>query len=279
MKSQNRTWWGHRFIESLEQFTDAGRLSRGRAYSRDNRILEWKMKNGKISAKIRGNANPYYGVYEEPIYNTEVSMTTFKSSQWQQALGTLTKKASFVSQLMLGEMPDHIEEVFSEQGLRLLPQRKSDFHIKCSCPDWGDPCKHGAGVCYRLANILDDDPLLLFELRGLDTTTLHQELSRSPLGEVLSQSITEDEATPGSVDSYYIRPTPMSLPATQTALQFWNGQDRLPEEVEPVTPAVVPAILVKKGGRFPSFWNKKTDFTEVMEEFYLRMRKNSQKRL
>lgn len=279
MKYQNRTWWGHRFIESLEQFTDAGRLSRGKAYSRDNRILEWKMEDGKIRAKIRGNANPYYGIDEEPIYTTQVSMTTFKQSHWQQALDTLTNKASLVSQLMLGEMPDHIEDVFAEQGLRLLPQHKSDFHIECSCPDWGDPCKHGAGVCYRLANILDDDPLLLFELRGLATTTLHQELSRSPLGNVLSQSITEDDSIPDRVDSYYIRPKPIPLPTALPALQFWNGQDRFPEDIDPVIPAVVPAILVKKGGRFPSFWNKKIDFTEVMEEFYLRVRNNIQKLL
>ena len=29
-----RTWWGQRFIAALEQFTDPGRLGRGRSYAR-----------------------------------------------------------------------------------------------------------------------------------------------------------------------------------------------------------------------------------------------------
>src|SRR6185503_13205308 len=36
----------------------------------------------------------------------------------------------------------------------------------CSCPDWGDPCKHVAATHYVLGEALDRDPFLLFELRG-----------------------------------------------------------------------------------------------------------------
>lgn len=273
MNKPNRPWWGHRFIQSLEQFTDTGRLARGKAYSRDDRILGWKRESGKITAKIRGNVSSYFGTDKEPVYTTEVSMRTFNKFQWQQILDTLTQKASFVSQLMLGEMPDEIEDVFAEQGLRLLPQCKNDFLIQCSCPDWGDPCKHGAGVCYRLADLLDDDPLLLFELRGLDPATLHQELSLSPLGKILSQSITEDDDKPDQSESYYTRPKPASIPTALPAHRFWHAHNAFPERLEPIKPAAVPAILIKKGGRFPPFWNKTTDFIETMENFYVRLRK------
>ena len=52
----------------------------------------------------------------------------------------------------------------------------------CSCPDYADPCKHFAGVYYRLAGRLDGDPFLLFELRGLSRERLHRALSATPLG-------------------------------------------------------------------------------------------------
>jgi len=37
--------------------------------------------------------------------------------------------------------------------------------------------------------------------------------------------------------------------------------------------ANIPAMLIKKGGDFPAFWHKQNSFIEVMEDFYIRMRK------
>ncbi|MDW7650377.1 MAG: DEAD/DEAH box helicase [Bacillota bacterium] len=37
----------------------------------------------------------------------------------------------------------------------------------CSCPDWANPCKHLAAVYLVLANEIDQDPFILFELRGI----------------------------------------------------------------------------------------------------------------
>ncbi len=68
MAQFSRTWWGQRFIEALEQFTDPARLGRGRSYARGGRILDYKLADGTVTAKVRGSINPYFGVYTEPIY-------------------------------------------------------------------------------------------------------------------------------------------------------------------------------------------------------------------
>ena len=66
MATSIRTWWGQRFTEALEQFTDIGRLSRGRAYANNGRIESWKLEGHAVEARIRGNVNPYFGVFEVP---------------------------------------------------------------------------------------------------------------------------------------------------------------------------------------------------------------------
>ena len=38
-------------------------------------------------------------------------------------------------------------------------------------------------------------------------------------------------------------------------------------------------MLIKKGGDFPAFWQKQNSFIEVMEDFYVRMRKTTLKGL
>ncbi|WP_339390984.1 hypothetical protein [Crocosphaera watsonii] len=76
MAQFSQTWWGKRFIEALETFTESNRLARGRSYARNGKIKSYKIKDGKITAKVRGSVNPYFGVYKEPLYNTQIEIKT-----------------------------------------------------------------------------------------------------------------------------------------------------------------------------------------------------------
>ncbi len=269
-----KTWWGERFLSALEAFTDRGRLERGRSYSTDNRIKQWLLKDGKVEAKLRGNINAYFGVYKEPTYKVSVQMAHLTEAQWQKIIKQLTQRASFIARLLLNEIPENIESVFADAGVHLLPKSYKDFKVSCDCPDYAVPCKHIAGVCYRLAGQLDQDPFLLFEMRGLASEKLLQQLAESPLGKVLSDAKSTALAELVPVDSFYTRPINTKLPKDISLKGFWHGQQPLPKSIEPSTPAAIPAMLIKKGGDFPAFWQKQGSFIEVMEDFYVRMRKN-----
>jgi uncharacterized Zn finger protein len=78
----------------------------------------------------------------------------------------MASKAVFAARLLGGEMPQNIEEAFSESGLSLFPSKGKDLKTDCSCPDWSNPCKHIAAVYYLLAEQFDCDPFLIFKLRG-----------------------------------------------------------------------------------------------------------------
>jgi uncharacterized Zn finger protein len=279
MSNYAKTWWGQRFIEALEDFTDSGRLQRGRSYSTDTRIKQWLLQNGKVDAKLRGNVNPYYGVYKEPTYKVSVQMTHLSAAQWQKIIQKLTQRANFIARLLLNEIPENIETVFAEVGVHLLPDDYRDFKVACDCPDYEVPCKHIAGVCYRLAGQLDQDPFLLFEMRGLAPEKLLQELALSPLGKVLSDAKSSATVELVPVSSFYTRPILTELPQEISLKGFWQGQQSMPKSLEPSQAAIIPAILIKKGGDFPAFWQKQNSFIEVMEDFYLRMRKISLKGL
>lgn len=275
MSRFSRTWWGQRFIDALERFTDPGRLARGRSYASDKRIKSWDLSDGKVSTKIRGNVNHYFGVYKEPTYRVTVKMTAISKAHWKKVIQWISLKASFISKLMTNEMPDTIEHVFADLGTHLLPIDYQDFKVKCSCPDVVVPCKHIAGTCYRLASHFDQDPFLLFEMRGLKRKILHQELAKTRLGQILSASLTLEEPVPTPANSYYTRPKLKTSPKTVDPKAFWNGEKPLNNEIEPVKSAAVSAVLIKQGGDYPPFWDKQSSFIDVMEEFYQRVRKQS----
>jgi uncharacterized Zn finger protein len=272
MSKFSKTWWGQRFIEALEKFTDPARLSRGRSYARNDKVKGYKIDRGKITAKVRGSVNPYFGVYKEPLYNTTIQIKPISKSDWSKALSYLGSRASMISKLLLDEVPDNIDEAFAQCNLHLLPHSSQDFETNCSCPDWENPCKHIAGVYYLVASELDNDPLLLFELRGIDRDTLRQELAKTSLGKILSSAMEKAEIPLASVTSYYTRPQKVDVAEPIDLKEFWQAPHRLPQTVETAKEAGVSAILVKKGGDHPAFWHKDHSFIEIMEEFYQRVR-------
>jgi uncharacterized Zn finger protein len=270
MAQFTRTWWGNKFISALEKFTDEGRLSRGRSYARGNKVTSFQITNGRAIAKVRGSVNPYFGVYKEPLYTTEIQIKPISQKDWNKAIAYISSKAGFISKLILNEMPDRIEDAFSLVNLNLLPTRKADFVNTCSCPDGSNPCKHIAGVYYLLAAELDRDPLLLFELRGLSRVDLQTELLKSPLGSALAAELAAQTPTPKVATAYYPKPIEISPNKSMSLQEFWQGK-RLPPLPES-SPISVPAITIKKQGDYPPFWTLDRSFIETMEDFYQRVR-------
>lgn len=273
MNKVGKTWWGRRFLAVLESFTEAGRLARGRQYLTGNRILHWKVSQNGATATIRGSVNPYYGVHEVPEYQTSIAFAPIPDAAWQDALALIGSRAGFVSRLLFNEMPDEIERPLSELGFSLLPASRADISSHCSCPDYENPCKHTAALYCLLAGRLDQDPFLLFELRGLTRADLIRRLRDTSLGSALASALDQAPPEPRPVQSFFTRPVALPLPATVAPREFWRGQRKLPSGVEPATPAAVAGILIRKGGDYPSFWTKEESFVEAMDAFYEHVRK------
>ena len=273
MAKMARTWWGEKFLEVLEISIDPGRLKRGRAYAGPNRLLKFEIRDDNaVAAVVRGNVNPYFGVYEEPRYKATIKLKQFSQNDWTEIVDRISRNAACLSQLLMNEMPSTIESVFTARGMHLLPRDRSDLTGKCSCPDYSSlmyPCKHVAGVYYKVASLLDRDPMLLFQLRGMRFDTMVGQLSETPLGRALvARQSTSDEKTEYHAHRYA---PPKKEPREPADLKtFWLGAGRLPDDV-PIASAIAPAILIKRGGEHPAFWHRDNSFIEAMEDVYTRI--------
>ncbi|NJN88676.1 MAG: hypothetical protein HC881_23335 [Leptolyngbyaceae cyanobacterium SL_7_1] len=276
MSQFSRSWWGQKFIEALEQFTDSGRLSRGRSYAKGGKVKHFAIKDGVVTAEVRGSINPYYGVYKEPLYETSIAFQSISAAKWAAVVALIASKASLISRLLLNEIPDNIEDSFTQLGIHLLPHSHKDFKSDCSCPDYSNPCKHIAGVHYLVAAELDRDPFLLFELRGLSREDLHKELAKSPLGQALAAELQLQNRPPTAVASYYTRPTTQPAGTITNLRDVWHGAKRLPQTIEPLPDALVSGIPIKKQGDYPAFWTRDNSFIAAMETLYEQVRQKGQ---
>jgi uncharacterized Zn finger protein len=156
--SIGETWWSKRFVGVLESFDMGARLTRGRSYARKGQVISIDVQPGVVQARVQGS-------FPQP-YDVSIKLLPLSSQEWEKAIAAMASKAVFSARLLSGEMPQTIEEAFSDCGISLFPKKGADLKTDCSCPDWSNPCKHIAAVYYLLAEQFDRDPFLLFKLRG-----------------------------------------------------------------------------------------------------------------
>jgi uncharacterized Zn finger protein len=180
-------WWSRRFIDVLESFADKGRLSRGRSYARKGQVIGLTVEPYEVTARVQGS-DP------EP-YDVAVGIDAIDDDTWESIEETLAAQAVFRARLLAGEMPPEIEDAFAAAGAALFPATPDDMHVMCSCPDWGEPCKHAAAVLYLLAEAFDDDPFLILAWNGRTREQLLSGLRRLDAAEAEAEPL-EIEETP-----------------------------------------------------------------------------------
>ena len=256
---------------------DAGRLQRGRSYASPTRQVYCDVVDGKIEAEIIGNKNPYYGIYSTPYYDVEIKFQTIPAAKWGRILRKLGSNASWVTHLVLGEVPPTVEMAFEGSRIKLLPRSRAEIHSSCSCPDYANPCKHVAGVYFTVAGMLERDPLLLFEFRGMDREELLEAMAKSEFGAAL----LEGESVGGPDLEAAMRaprlPPVTAVPGDAVAADpraFWRGRP-LPRSVAADRQLpLASALLLRKEGDYPAFWPRENSFIDAMSEVYDRVAKN-----
>jgi uncharacterized Zn finger protein len=207
-------WWSRRFIGVLESYGLAGRLARGRAYARAGQVLDFKLSQGKVTAQVQGS--------RPRPYQVRLGVLPLTTAQWRRVQEKLASQALFRAKLLAGEMPHEIEGVFADCGTPLFPRLASDLDMRCSCPDWGVPCKHLAAVCYVLAEEFDRDPFAMLAWRGKGRDDLLAALrqiqgaSRAPDGDRADQAVS-----PPGTDRRASLDVP-SRPLAECLEEFWS---------------------------------------------------------
>jgi hypothetical protein len=146
-------------VDALERRArlDANRLPRGRTYARTGAVGDLEVSEGQVEAAVQGSrATPY---------QVTVSVRRLSKQEWDATIDALSSQVGHAAALLDGELPPTVGEELQAAGLDLLPGA-GEVTPHCSCPDWADPCKHAAAVCYLVADLLDADPFQLFLLRG-----------------------------------------------------------------------------------------------------------------
>ena len=162
-----RTFWGEAWCNHLERFSDyANRLPRGRTYVRNGSVCHLTVSEGRIQAIVSGSA----------LYDIDIRIKPLAKAKWKRVREQCAGRIGSLLELLQGKLSSQVMEIVTHRDQGLFPE-PGEIELSCSCPDWADLCKHLAAVLYGVGARLDQQPELLFKLRGVD----HQELITADL--------------------------------------------------------------------------------------------------
>lgn len=155
-----KTWWGRKFLQSLDKIDYDNRLPRGRAYANRGAVRGIEWNDNQILAQVQGSARQPYKV--------RVLFPPFPEKNVKSFIEELSGQPVVISRLLAKDMDPMLLDIAMAHGMKLFPERWSDLKMQCSCPDWAVPCKHLAAVIFKTSAEIDNDPLLVFSLHALD---------------------------------------------------------------------------------------------------------------
>jgi uncharacterized Zn finger protein len=157
-----KSFWGNAWCTNLERYSDyANRLPRGRSYVRNGSVVDLQIAKGEVSAMVAGS----------DLYRIKVAIAPVKPPRWKAICRDCAGTIDSLVELLQGRLAKAVMDRVSREGDGLFPA-PGEIKLSCSCPDWADMCKHVAAVLYGVGARLDQQPALLFKLRGVDENEL-----------------------------------------------------------------------------------------------------------
>jgi uncharacterized Zn finger protein len=182
------TWWSKAWGRAVEESAyGVAELRRGRALARAGEVGAIAVDAGEAVAAVTGGGD---------AWTVTVGVPTLDDRDRATFVELVGAESGRIAAMLAGQLPHALLEACEEAGIELLPYG-GELATTCPCDSWLDPCPHALAVLTQVGWLLQQDPFVLLQLRGLSREDLLAGLHE------LTARRTGDEggATPGDAAS------------------------------------------------------------------------------
>ncbi len=168
-----RTWWGKAWQRAVEEaaYSEA-ELRPGRAHARRGDVGGITVDAGTLVAAVRDG---------DDAWTVEVAVPQLDETARRAFVEVVAAESGRIAELLAANLPHDLVEHAEEVGVELLPYG-GELAATCTCPHYLDPCPHAVAVLVQVGWLVDEDPLVLLAVRGLDRDALLAALHARALG-------------------------------------------------------------------------------------------------
>jgi uncharacterized Zn finger protein len=152
------TWWGKAWVRAVDEAAYAeADLVAGRGLARAGHVGQIATEPGRFVAAVEDRRG---------LWTVEGTVPVLDPADVAALVETVAAESGRIAALLAGELPHGLVEHAEEAGVELLPYG-GELGSSCTCDHWADPCVHALAVLQQLAWLVDTDPFVLLQLRGL----------------------------------------------------------------------------------------------------------------
>jgi uncharacterized Zn finger protein len=152
------TWWGKAWVRAVEEAAYAeSDLRAARTLARGGHVGQIATEPGRYVAAVEDGRG---------VWTVEGTIPVLDPRDVDALVETVAAEAGRVAALLAGDLPHTLVEHAEEAGVELLPYG-GELGSTCSCDHWADPCVHALAVLQQLTWLVEGDPFVLLQLRGL----------------------------------------------------------------------------------------------------------------
>lgn len=260
---ENAQWWTRDGAAYIERIASPEALRPARSYVRNGKVLDVSIEPGLVEAKVQGRR-------KQP-YHVRLYFAAPGEEQLSEIRRRLSERALYGASLLLGEVPEEIQDIFIASGSSLLTFGATRERFLCSCSEPHDLCKHIIAALYAVVGAFDRNPFLLLKLRGLEDDDLLASIL-APRGNGEGARYTgahkDEEQAPSFEDAAGDQPPPLDKSfygdeAVCLALEAFRSESSLqagiPKSLQPLFD-------------FP-LWRGEISFRESIDPYYESVRK------
>lgn len=182
------TWWGKAWVRAVDEAAYAeADLVASRVLARGGRVGQIATEPGRFVAAVEDRRG---------LWTVEGTVPVLGAADVAALVETVAAEAGRIAALLAGELPHRLVEHAEEAGVELLPYG-GELGSSCTCEHWVDPCVHALAVLHQLAWLVDADPFVLLQLRGLPREELLGRLHERTAGPVCSVGETGADSAGG----------------------------------------------------------------------------------
>lgn len=152
------TWWGRAWVRAVEEAAYAeSDLRAARTLARHGHVGQVATEPGRYVAAVEDARG---------TWTVDGTIPVLDPRDVDALVEVVAAEAGRVAALLGGDLPHTLVEHAEEAGVELLPYG-GELGSSCTCDHWADPCGHALAVLQQLAWLVEDDPFVLLQLRGL----------------------------------------------------------------------------------------------------------------
>ncbi len=152
-------WWAKNWNAYLKNYTNNTiHLEKGKLHLRCNALADFKITSKGTHAIVLGS--------KIKPYDVTITIKPIAKTTWARIQKLYDGDLESFEKILDNHFPKEMSDIFTNKPTGLLPLPK-DISFTCSCSNRGRICKHTAVALYALGAKIDQDPQLLFKLRGV----------------------------------------------------------------------------------------------------------------